>query len=258
MLLFYTGRAIFVLAVLFGTLPLGAQTLRLDQIISRMEQAQSAARERSVLYSVTRQYTLSGDDTRKPNSEVLAEIDFVPPAQSAYSIRKVQGSERGEKIVRRVLEHESQMATHPERYELSPRNYDFALLGREMLDGHDCYLLELKPRHQAPEVLRGKAWVDTRNFLVRKLEGEPAKSPSWWIKDLHVIINYSEVNGVWLQSDTRAVADVRFAGTRIFTARNIDVRTATENAQSRPASRNWVRRSSSRRGIADSAVWVAR
>ena len=68
------------------------------------------------------------------------------------------------------------MAAHAEQHEVTPRNYDFALLGRETIEGHDCYVLQLMPKRQAVELIRGKAWVDAGDFTIRRMEGSPAKT----------------------------------------------------------------------------------
>src|ERR1035438_10235410 len=101
-----------------------------DDIVSRMEQAHAEARDHSVPYTVSREYQLSSAKTPKTTSAVLAQINFVPPSQKDYTVKKVEGNDRGTDIVRRVLEHESQMATDAELHEITARNYQFALLGR--------------------------------------------------------------------------------------------------------------------------------
>jgi outer membrane lipoprotein-sorting protein len=63
----------------------------------------------------------------------------------------------------------------------SSRNYDFALLGRETIDGHDCYVLQLRPKRQTVELINGKAWVDAHDFALRRIAGVTAKSPSLWL-----------------------------------------------------------------------------
>src|SRR5579862_6711627 len=82
-------------------------TLSVDEIVAKMEQREAAARDHSVPYTVTREYQLSGENAQKPKSQVMAQINFVPPSQKDYTVRKVEGSDRGTDIVRRVLEHES-------------------------------------------------------------------------------------------------------------------------------------------------------
>ena len=119
-----------------------------------------------------------------------------------------------------------------------------------------CYVLQLTPKRQAAELIRGKAWVDANDFTMRRMEGAPAKSPSMWIKNLTVTINYGDVSGIRVTTSTKAVADVRFAGTHVLTSKEIDLRLSSVNARNQiPAiksSRN------TRRTAQDAAVWVAR
>ncbi len=230
-----------------------------DEIVSKMQQVQAEAHDHSVPYTVTREYQLSSDKAQQAKSQVMAQINFVPPSQKDYTVRKVEGSDRGTDIVRRVLKHESEMASHAESHELTTRNYQFALLGQEAIDGHNCYVLQLTPNRHEPELVNGKAWVDATSFQIRRIEGTPAKSPSWWIRDLHVTINYGAVQGIWTQLATRAVAEVRLLGTNTLTSREVDLQTATVDARSRTPNRAAERRSHPRRpAITDSAVWVPR
>ncbi len=231
----------------------------LDEIVSKMEQAQTDQRHHAVGYTVTRKYVLSSQRTQKSTSEVMAQINFVPPSQKDYTVRKLEGSDRGADIVRRVLEHESEMASHAESHELTARNYQFALLGHEPVDGHDCYVLQLTPRRSAVELVRGQAWVDATDFQIRRIEGTPAKSPSWWIHNLHLTINYGQVQGVWTQVATKAVAEVRLMGTHVLTSREVDLQTATVDARNRLPRRPADHRTNrTRRATTDSAVWVPR
>lgn len=250
---------IFVLwmAAVF-TLPAVAQTansLSLADIVSRMHAAEGAEQNRPS-YTLLRQYRLSGADPNAATSEVLAEVDYVPPSRKEFSIRKAEGNERGAKIVRRVLEHEATMAKGSVNADFCPDNYDFALLGQETLNGRPMYVLELKPKHPLVELLRGKAWVDRETFLVVRAEGEPAKNPSWWIKDLKVTIDYGRADGVWLPLATRATAELRLVGTHTLTSKDLEVHAATENAKLSPPSprRNQPHRATN----AAPAVWVSR
>lgn len=233
-----------------------ATSLSLPDIVTRMHSAESAEQNRPG-YSLLRQYRLSGADSKTATSEVLAEVDYVPPSRKEFSIRKTEGSERGERIVRRVLEHEAKMAKGSIDSDFCSDNYDFALLRQEALNGKPTYVLQLKPKHEAVELLRGKAWVDAESFLVVRAEGEPAKSPSWWIKDLNIVIDYGRADGVWLPLTTRATADVRLVGTHILTSRDVEVHAVTENAKLSPAAHRTPPRSS-RRSIDQAAVWVPR
>jgi len=184
-------------------------------------------------------------------------VNFVPPSAKDYSIVKAEGSDRGTGIVRKVLDHEAEMAGHAEQHEISRRNYDFVLLGREPLDGHDCYVLQLTPKRHEVELIDGKAWVDAHDFVLRQIEGATAKNPSMWIKGLNLTITYGQVNGIWVQTSTRAVAEVRFVGTHVLTSRELDVQPALLNARSQPPARPRPHKNP-RHLEADTAAWMAR
>jgi Outer membrane lipoprotein-sorting protein len=258
MQLLLTGRVFLFAALCTALVTNGtaqSRNLSVNEIVGRMGRAQAEARDHSVPYTVSRAYQLSSEKNQKPKSEVLAQINFVPPSQKDFTVRKIEGSERGAEIVRNVLQHEAEMAGHADEHELTARNYEFALLGREPVDGHDCYVLELMPKRNTSELVRGKAWVDTTNFQIRRIQGAPAKSPSWWIQNLHITINYGEVHGVWTQLATRAVADVRLIGTHVLTSREVDLQPGTVDAKNSPPGRAAERRS---HASADSAMWVPR
>jgi outer membrane lipoprotein-sorting protein len=235
------------------------RNLSVGEIVSRMQQAEDDARSRSVAYTVTRKYKLSSLHNQKPDSEVLAQINFVPPSQKDYTLHKVEGSDRGAEIVRKVLERESEMAGHADSHAVTSRNYGLSLIGQERVDGHDCYVLQLTPKRNEAELVSGKAWVDATNFQIRRIEGAPAKSPSWWIHNLHVTIDYGAVQGVWTQLATKAVADVRLMGTHVLTSQAVDLQTSTVDARNKPPYQAGVHRTRvTRQTFADSAVWVPR
>jgi hypothetical protein len=229
-------------------------TIPLDQIVLRMQAAESQTGKFGTPYTVTRQYVLTDNDPKTPDAQVTAQIKVASPNEKTYTLSKPVGSERVEKVVRKVLDHEAEMTSHSERGEITTRNYDFALLGEGNLNGRRCYMLQLKPRRSVPELLWGKAWVDADDFRIRRVEGQPAKSPSWWLRDLQVSIDYGEVLGIWMQLASRGVANVRWMGQHVLASQALDVRTQALNATNvtpgrRPGAQRWV---------TNSAAWVAR
>jgi hypothetical protein len=47
---------------------------------------------------------------KQPTSEVMAQINFVPPDMKTYKITQARGNSRGEKIVRELLDRETESA----------------------------------------------------------------------------------------------------------------------------------------------------
>jgi len=74
------------------------------------------------------------------------------------------------------------------------------------------------------DLISGEAWVDKHLLLVRHIEGELAKTPSWWLKKVRVKLAFDDVEGTWLQTSMEAVADVRIFGPHILTSRILDYR----------------------------------
>jgi hypothetical protein len=203
---------------------LGAAPLK--SIIDGMEKAQTGVRPQ-ISYVVIREYRLSSANNSGANSDVVAEVDFRPPATKDYKIQKSSGSIRGQQVVRRILDHEVETASNSSntRAALDGDNYDFTYLGEAILDGQACYLLGLKPKRKDRDLIYGQAWVDKSSFFVRRIEGDMAKTPSWWLKRIHVSLTFADVKGTWLQTNMEAVADVRVAGPHTLTSRILDYRT---------------------------------
>jgi len=202
----------------------------LDQIIESMERAQDGVR--AVSYQVIREYRLFGAKDSDANSEVIAEVNFRPPARGDYRIQQSSGSGRGLQVVQRLLDQEAERVTQNDkaRTALNRDNYDFNYVGEEILDGQSCYVLELKPKRKEKELIAGQAWVDQHSFLVRHIEGELAKSPSWWLKKINVKLTFDDRGGTWMQIGMEAVADVRIVGPHTLTSRILDYRTADQVA----------------------------
>jgi|SRR5215469_1737783 len=201
----------------------------LNRIVDALEQAQAGIRP-AVSYQIVREYRLSGRTDSRSDSEVVAELNFRPPATKDYRIQKSSGSGRGLEVVRRLLDHEVATANNEGRSALTRDNYDFSYIGNTSLDGQPCYILELKPKRTEADLITGQIWVDGHSFVVRHIEGELAKSPSWWLKRVSVKLTFSEVGGAWLETEMEATADVRIAGPHTLTSRTLDYRPANDIA----------------------------
>jgi hypothetical protein len=197
----------------------------LDAIVQGMQAAQSAMRVQGS-YQIVREYRLSSATDSKSDSEVVAEINFRPPSHRDYTIQHSSGSSRGPQLVRRILDHEVEITSkdNPATRAISPANYGFSYMGEAMLDGHACYLLRIKPRRVETDLISGQAWIDKHSFLIRQVDGEAEKTPSWWLKTVHIKLTFTDLDGAWVQKSMEAVADVRMVGAHTLTSRILDYR----------------------------------
>ena len=192
-----------------------------EMIVVRMAQARAEGRARLRPYIVTRDYKLFGSDASKAKSEVIANIAFVPPDSKKYSIQKTNGSGMGQILVRRMLACEVEVEKARLSTDLSADNYDFRFIREVDESGERSYVLKLLPRRKEQFLLRGDVWVDADTYLPRRFEGELAKGPSWWVRNVRITFVYSDVGGMWLQTSTDAAADVRILGRSTMVSRDM-------------------------------------
>ena len=155
-------------------------------------------------------------------SEVIARVTFEPPGIKQFVIQQTSGMGLGERIVRQMLEHETEIGRNNASTDLSRANYEFHYLREEEMGGRRCHVLEIVPRRSDKSLLRGQIWVDAITFLLHRTEGEPVRSPSWWLKDARLVLVYSDVGGMWLQTSSESSADVRFLGRHTMLSRDVD------------------------------------
>jgi hypothetical protein len=207
------------------TAPGVEQGLDLDFLISRMTAAQAANHGQVKEYTVVRQYTLRSGNNENSDSKVVAEVSYAPPARKEYEIRETIGSGRGEKVVRRVLDHEVDTKSDWHTTAVTADNYEFQMLGREQSQDCNCYVLGITPKREAKDLIRGKVYVDPASFQIRRMAGELVKSPSWWVKRVNVTLKFNDVKGMWLQTAGYADADVRIVGRHVLETHDIEYRT---------------------------------
>jgi hypothetical protein len=170
---------------------------------------------------VTREYKVFHGFDKQPTSEVLAQIEFVPPDMKTYKIIQAKGNSRGEKMVRELLDRETDSAKKGQSGEISRMNYDFVFLRRENFGVVPEYVLGIFPKRKDKYLLRGQIWVDESTFRIRRIEGVPAKSPSFWLKNIHITLQFAELGGMWVPVSFDAIATVRFFGQYTLAGLNI-------------------------------------
>jgi hypothetical protein len=192
----------------------------LASLVKKITNAQLDNRENVKPYSVTREYKVFGGDAVRPRTDVVAKVNFLPPNVKNYDIDQSTGG-MGEKVVRHILDHEVDAARDPRLMMVNQQNYEFTFLGDDVLAGDPCYKLQLTPKHDRKELLNATMWVDKNSYHILRLEGEPAKSPSFWVKDVHLVLEFGEVAGMWLQTHTLALAHLRFGGEYKLTSQDL-------------------------------------
>ena len=149
--------------------------------------------------------------------EVLAT--YSAPDERTFTVISQSGSKLLlNRVLLKLLDSEKEAFEHRKQVELSPENYKFDLVGTDSTaDGNSCFVLVVKPRKPNKFLYAGKIWVDAHDFAVVRMEGEPAKSPSFWIRDTQIDCTWEKVGNFWFIAHNRSVSHIRMGGAATLT-----------------------------------------
>ena len=189
----------------------------LDKLVEKNAERAAALQK----YQGRRFYSL--DYTGFPASlhaEMVVDMIYDAPATKQFKIISQSGPQWIiDKILKRLLdaELESMSEENRARVALNPRNYDFS--GLEHLDAPDncSYMVAVQPKIPSKLLYRGRIWVDSKDFAVCRIEAEPSKNPSFWIKKTDIHHSYLKIGDFWLPSENESVSAVRGGGRAVLT-----------------------------------------
>ena len=161
------------------------------------------------------------------NAEMTVDVKYRRPGTKQFTIRSSSGSKLLiEKVFKKLLQSEGEAfdEENQKRTALNNENYRFNLLRSEMVSGRWLYALSVEPRIPSKFLYRGKIWVDAQDYAVVRIEGEPAKNPSFWTKDTRIEQVYGKVNDFWLPASNRSASTIRLGGHATFSIDYINYR----------------------------------
>lgn len=167
-------------------------------------------------------------------AEMVVDVSYTAPGTKEFNIRSENGSKLLiERVFKRMLQSEKEANTEENQrgVALNPENYRFAMVGQEKTPDGFVYILSVEPRTQNKLLYRGRIWVDARDFAVMRMQGEPAKNPSFWTKETQIEQVYSKVGDFWLPRSNRSTTTVRLGGRALFTIdyRDYQITSATQS-----------------------------
>lgn len=206
----------------------------LETTLARMAQAATINTTRRRPYTVTREYDLIRRKTNKAEAQIVADVTFRPPVLTTYKIRQSKGNLLGKEVVRRVLAGETDMVKKHHETDVTGQNYNFEFLRSQVVEGHDCYVLKILPKRKDNNLLNGTILLDANTYQIRRIEGDLQKSPSWWVKNVHVVFVLGDVGGMW-QSTTREFSgDIRVIGNWTMRVRDLSYSFPSSSSDEKP------------------------
>jgi outer membrane lipoprotein-sorting protein len=153
-------------------------------------------------------------------AEMVVNVKYRAPGSKEFEIVSQSGSKMLiDRVFKKLMEGEKDAidGENQKRIAVDQENYEFALLAYEPGPHGGSYVLSVKPRTKNKYLFQGKIWVDDEQFAIVRIEGEPAKNPSFWIKGTQIETRYINVNDFWLPAHNHSFTSVRLGGHADFT-----------------------------------------
>ena len=152
-------------------------------------------------------------------AEMVVDVKYQSPGTKEFTVRSATGSKLIiEKVFKKLLESEKEALREENqaRVALNNDNYIFAFERYEDTPNGGQYVLSVKPRTKNKFLYSGKIWINAEDFAVMRIEGEPAKNPSFWTKETRIEQVYTKVGDFWLPSSNRSTSSIRLGGQASF------------------------------------------
>ena len=221
--LLITALLVCASAPLFAQAP-AVSALSADEVMARVFERDSQRENLGGGYSGKREYVLYNHRMNK-RAEMVASVVCDVNGTKHFQVVSEDGWKSANKhVLRKMLDSESETSqpdTRP-KTRMVPANYEFRLLGSEYPQGRPAYVIEAIPQRTDKYLFRGRIWVDAEDFAVARVEGMPAKNPSFWTRSVHFVQQYHKSGAFWFPESTTSVTDARIFGTTDVSIRYFD------------------------------------
>ncbi|HVO98233.1 MAG TPA: sigma-E factor regulatory protein RseB domain-containing protein [Bryobacteraceae bacterium] len=191
-------------------------------------------------YTAARRYILENQSHHK-RAEMLVRVTCQRDGSKQFETISETGWGGARKYVFRGLLDAEIEASRPElrqRSRVTPENYAFEMMGTEYVNGRPAYVMGIAPKTPNKYLTKGRIWIDAEEYAIVRIEGKPAKNPSFWIKSVHFVHNYEKQGSFWFPVSDVSVTDARIFGNTELT---VEYFTYTPTTSAPSAARESVR-----------------
>lgn len=193
-----------------------------DEVVAKMMRLDTERQSEMTGYTALRRYVAVNKDRR---AEMVVRVSSSPDGAKQFAIMSEEGSSAIRKYVfDKMLKEETDASRRENRdsTRITPVNYTFKYAGRETLDSGPAYVLSIIPKKDDKYLIDGKIWVNAKDYSIVRVEGKPARNPSFWVHDVHFVHIYQRVGQFWFASRTDTTSEVRIFGRSELTITDSD------------------------------------
>jgi len=195
-----------------------------DDVVAKMVEQDAQRRTQNNGYTATRRYRVVSSNSR---AEMVVRMTCTSDGEKQFTVLSEAGSIPIRRdVFYRMLREETE-ASHPRttnETRIIPANYTFSLLGRDAIENRPAYRLRITPRENKRYLVDGNIWVDATDYSIVRIEGSPAKNPSYWTSNVHFVRTYRKVGALWLAASTHSVSHIRIFGEAELCIESFDYR----------------------------------
>ena len=191
-----------------------------DDVVAKMMRADAERRSELTGYTAVRRYVAVNRDRQ---AEMLVRVDCSSDGAKQFTVISEEGSSAIRKhALYKMLSEETAASRRGTREgsRITPANYTFNMLGQETLDTGLAYVLAIIPKTENKYLIQGRIWVNAKDYSIVRVDGQPARDPSFWVHDVHFIHTYQRVGQFWFASSTHSTSDIRIFGRSELTIEN--------------------------------------
>jgi len=159
------------------------------------------------------------------HAQMVVDMIYDAPASKQFKIISQSGPQWIiDRILKRLLEAEKESVSdeYRRRVVIDSSNYDFSGFEHQDTPDNCSYVVTVEPKIPSKLLFRGRIWVDSNDFAVCRIEAEPAKNPSFWIKKTEIHHTYMKIGDFWLPSENKSVSAIRGGGRAVLTIKYQD------------------------------------
>jgi hypothetical protein len=193
-----------------------------EEVVAKMMQFDAQRQSEQTGYTAVRHYAAVN---KKRHAEMLVRVSCDSSGAKQFTIVSEEGSGSIRKhVFQKLLSEETEASRRGTRVStrLIPDNYQFQMVGLDTLETGPAYVLSVTPKTANKYLIDGKIWVDASDYSIVRIEGQPAKNPSFWVRSVHFVHTYQKVDQFWFASSTHTTSEIRIFGESELTIDNSD------------------------------------
>lgn len=208
-----------------------------EEIVARLAARDLQRQASADGYFGKRRYVFDNRHMQK-HAEMVVDVKGDADGTKHFEVVSEDGWKAAHKhVLRKMLESESE-TSRPEmrsRSKINPENYEFQLVGTEIVGERLAYVLEITPKRKEKYLFKGHIWVDAEDYALVRAEGNPAKNPSFWTKSTHFVHTYQKNGALWFPRSTQSVTEALIFGSTDVNIQYFDYAPKTSATSNNPS-----------------------